>query len=122
VHLPEILPAVPFAKALEMRAERRLLLDEHSQAPPILQVLPPERTPTDRVAVLLGPEGGWAENERKQAIDAGWQRCSLGPTILRAETAGAASLAIIQAAWSASSDFSNNGGVDRPVAHWQDSE
>jgi 16S rRNA (uracil1498-N3)-methyltransferase len=99
VHLPQIEPAVRFAKALQMNACVRLLLDEVPDAPPILQRLPEQRNVADRCALLLGPEGGWTDEERVQAIEAGWLPCSLGTTILRAETAGIAGLAILQTAW-----------------------
>jgi 16S rRNA (uracil1498-N3)-methyltransferase len=99
VHLPRIEPAVRFAKALQVDATVRLLLDELPDAPPILQRLPEQRKLTDSIAVLLGPEGGWTEEERVQAREAGWVPCSLATTILRAETAGVAGLSIIQAAW-----------------------
>jgi 16S rRNA (uracil1498-N3)-methyltransferase len=98
-HLPFIQPAVRFAEALRGEANLRFLLDEISDPPPILRLLPPERTAADRVALLLGPEGGWTEQEREQAHDAGWLSCSLGKTILRSETAALAALAVIQAAW-----------------------
>ena len=99
VRLPLIEPVVRLARALATDASVRLLLDEDSAAPPILRVLPRERKPTDRIALLLGPEGGWTQGEREQAIAAGWVPCSLGSTILRAETAGVAALAILRAAW-----------------------
>jgi 16S rRNA (uracil1498-N3)-methyltransferase len=99
VHLPQIEPAVRFVKALQMNACVRLLLDEVPDAPPILQRLPEQRNVADRCALLLGPEGGWTDEERVQAIEAGWLPCSLGTTILRAETAGIAGLAILQTAW-----------------------
>ncbi|MFL6353422.1 MAG: RsmE family RNA methyltransferase [Bryobacteraceae bacterium] len=99
VHLPQIEPSVPFAKALQLDAIVKLLLDEASHAPPILERIPEQRSSDDRVALLLGPEGGWTDDERLQAIAAGWLPCSLGGTILRAETAGVAGLAVIQAAW-----------------------
>ncbi len=98
-HLPAIDPPVRLEKALEAAANLRLLLDENPDVPPILQLLPNERTATDRVALLLGPEGGWTEEERTQAQNAGWQPCSLAQTVLRAETAALAALAILQAAW-----------------------
>ncbi len=98
-HLPEIEPAVRFEKALQAPANVRLLLDENRDVPPILQVLPAERSAADRVALLLGPEGGWTDEERSQAADAGWIPCSLGKNILRAETAALAALAIVHAAW-----------------------
>jgi 16S rRNA (uracil1498-N3)-methyltransferase len=99
VQVPRIEPAVRFAKALHMDAKLRLLLDEIPEAPPIFQRLPEQRSLTDRIALLLGPEGGWTDEERAQANEAGWLPCSLGATILRAETAGVAGLAIVQAAW-----------------------
>jgi 16S rRNA (uracil1498-N3)-methyltransferase len=100
VHLPQIEPAVRFAEALQIEATLKLLLDETSDAPPILDRLSRKRNSTDRVALLLGPEGGWTDEERLQAVAAGWLPCSLGTTILRAETAGIAGLAVIQTAWS----------------------
>lgn len=100
-HLPEIAPAINFDAALQAGANIRLLLDENAQARPILQVLPAARNPEDRVALLLGPEGGWTEEERQRTLSAGWISCSLGRNILRAETAALSVLAIVQAAWNA---------------------
>jgi 16S rRNA (uracil1498-N3)-methyltransferase len=51
------------------------------------------------VALLAGPEGGWTTEEREQAAAAGWEPVSLGPQILRAETAAAAAIAIVMNAW-----------------------
>jgi 16S rRNA (uracil1498-N3)-methyltransferase len=101
--LPEIRPVLRFSKALETAAEFRLLLDEEPQRPPILSVLPYERNAKSTVALLLGPEGGWTDEERSQAQAAGWEPAGLGRTILRAETAAIAALAITLAAWAGSS-------------------
>ncbi len=96
VRLPEVAEASGYSGALETPAAIKLLLEEAS-APPLLRVLV-ERTAQDaQVALLLGPEGGWTDGEREQASAAGWTACSLGGTILRAETAGIAGLAIIRA-------------------------
>ena len=46
-------------------------------------------------ALLVGPEGGWTGHERERAIDAGWCPVSLGPQILRAETAAVVGAAIL---------------------------
>lgn len=103
-HLPEIAPVIGFDKALEYAADVRLLTDENAETPPILQTLPRQRRPEDRVALLLGPEGGWTDHERQAALTTAWRACSLGDTILRAETAALSALAIIQAAWDRASD------------------
>ncbi len=58
-----------------------------------------EYTPKGKVALLIGPEGGWTENEIKTAIEHGFQSVSLGPRILRAETAPIAVLSIVQCFW-----------------------
>jgi len=51
------------------------------------------------VALLVGPEGGWTDEERAQATQAGWTAVWLGPLILRTETAAIAALVIVAAAW-----------------------
>ena len=96
--VPEIAPAVRFAAALRETANFRYWMDE-SAAPPLVSLLPPQRAAADRVAILLGPEGGWTDEERGAAIEAGWLAASLGPLILRAETAAAAALAVVSNAW-----------------------
>jgi 16S rRNA (uracil1498-N3)-methyltransferase len=96
--LPVITETVEFAEAVDFDVNVKLMLDEESHAP-IVRCLPPERSVKDRVALLLGPEGGWTEEERKKAQAAGWVSCSLGTTVLRAETAAAAGLAVVRASW-----------------------
>ncbi len=49
-------------------------------------------------ALLIGPEGGWEPEERAAAVAAGWTKVSLGTHVLRAETAGIAALAVLNAA------------------------
>jgi 16S rRNA (uracil1498-N3)-methyltransferase len=43
----------------------------------------------------LGPEGGWAPAEEALFDASGWRAVSLGPRILRAETAAVAALAVV---------------------------
>ena len=52
----------------------------------------------NRVALMIGPEGGFAEDEVLQARQAGFIAVRLGPRVLRTETAGLAALAALQAA------------------------
>ncbi len=48
------------------------------------------------ILVLIGPEGGWTDQERATAIDAGALMWRLGPNVLRVETAAAAAVAILR--------------------------
>ena len=98
-HLPVIETDVRSVKSLQLDANVKLLLDETTGAPPLLSRLPQERRQSDQVALLVGPEGGWTDEERATAVENGWISCSLGNTILRAETAATAAVAILQAAW-----------------------
>ena len=101
--LPVIEPAVSLNDALRNEAEYRYMLEE-ADAPPLLSVVPSGRLHAeDRVALLVGPEGGWTERERVEIAEASWTSVSLGPEILRAETAAIAGLSIINAAWNARS-------------------
>ena len=96
VTAPEILPAVRFDKCLAEAAAHRYFLDE-AGAPPLLREIPAERG--DSVALLIGPEGGWTDGERASALAAAWQPVSLGPLVLRAETAASAAVALVLNAW-----------------------
>ncbi len=51
------------------------------------------------VRVLIGPEGGWTEDERADAARAGARVCSLGPHVMRIETAAATAAAIVIHEW-----------------------
>jgi 16S rRNA (uracil1498-N3)-methyltransferase len=49
------------------------------------------------IELLIGPEGGLDVSERKSAASAGFHGCSIGPRVLRTETAALAALAVLQA-------------------------
>lgn len=51
------------------------------------------------VALLVGPEGGWSDNELKCARITAYRDVHLGPRVLRAETAGLAAISILQSCW-----------------------
>jgi 16S rRNA (uracil1498-N3)-methyltransferase len=65
---------------------RKPLNDILAEAPPAVH----------SAALLLGPEGGWEETEVAAAERAGFAVASLGPRILRAETAALAACALVQ--------------------------
>jgi len=51
---------------------------------------------SEKTVLCVGPEGGWDSLEIEQAVAAGYEAFSLGPWILRAETAAIAAVAILQ--------------------------
>lgn len=88
-----------FDEAVAFEAGLRLVLEEETGAMPIVSALPQDRGPGASVALLIGPEGGWTDRERSMFTSKGWAPVSLGPTILRAETAALAGVAVTVAAW-----------------------
>jgi 16S rRNA (uracil1498-N3)-methyltransferase len=99
VHLPEIAAPITLTQAMARTGGYRYALDEHPGAVSLLKALPAVRTAQDTAAILTGPEGGWTEEERASFTTAGWAPVSMGPLILRAETAVIAALAVISQAW-----------------------
>src|ERR1700733_14755087 len=100
-HLPEVRDPVGFEDVIAESAQYRYALDEEPGGVAIASAIPAQRRAEDSVALLIGPEGGWTEEERALFVAAGWIRVSLGPLILRAETAALAGLAVLAAAWAA---------------------
>jgi 16S rRNA (uracil1498-N3)-methyltransferase len=82
-------------------APLKLLLSERAGAKPLREVLEPfafARTSDDtaRVAIAIGPEGGWADTEFASSASCGFVEAALGSNILRTETAVCAALAAVQ--------------------------
>ncbi len=57
--------------------------------------------PPQAVSLMIGPEGGYTEQEEDAAIERGALALSMGPRILRTETAGIAAVAALNALWGA---------------------
>lgn len=58
----------------------------------------PSRLPPEPVALMVGPEGGWSETERRTARENGWHAVALPAGKLRAETAAVAAIVLTRAA------------------------
>ncbi len=84
---PQIAPIQSLAELLVAPPAAELsLIPEASGAAPLLAQALPEAKPTSAV-VLVGPEGGFSAAELSGAEEAGFVAVSLGPRVLRAETA-----------------------------------
>lgn len=96
LRLPEISPPVQLGHALAAwPPERRLIFcDESAEVKSPLAAL--RTLPPGPVAVLIGPEGGFAADERERLLASSFAlRLSLGPRIMRADTAAVAALALV---------------------------
>lgn len=102
--LPEIVEPAPLASVLQRLEPERLLVfcDERAEVQDPLQALAPFRVRAAAplpLAILVGPEGGFAPAEREAVLARRHVvRIALGPRILRADTAAVAALALVQAA------------------------
>jgi 16S rRNA (uracil1498-N3)-methyltransferase len=92
VRLPVLRPVAKPEPAFALLADRLgIFLSERAEAPELRVVL--KDRPASQVVLAIGPEGGWTDEERNAALKAGFHEASLGPLILRAETAVIAALA-----------------------------
>ena len=99
--LAAVAEPIALDRFLEKRATNRLLVfcDEAAEIGNPIEALRQGSTANDGIDILIGPEGGFAEEERALLLrQPRTLRLSLGPRILRADTAGVAALALVQAA------------------------
>jgi len=89
---PEIRDPLPLGKIVGLAADvPRIVLSETEESNSLKKVLAGCREP---VVLAFGPEGGWTSGEIELFLQAGWKSASLGHTILRAETAAIAAVAV----------------------------
>ena len=98
--LPHITAPLSFAQLLGAASgsETRLLFSEHEQALSLRAFADTHRT-LSSLWIVIGPEGGFTPQEVDQAQAAGFTPVSLGPSILRAETASIAAVSLCQYVW-----------------------
>ncbi|MEO6909468.1 MAG: RsmE family RNA methyltransferase [Edaphobacter sp.] len=95
--IPEINDPIPLKLALDReQSPTRILLSETEQATTLSAALTAPDRPTgyESVALSIGPEGGWTPEEMSLFTEHCWAPVTLGPRILRAETAAIAAIAI----------------------------
>ena len=99
--LAEVVEPIALDRFLERRESSRLLVfcDEAADIENPIEALRQGLSAAAGIDVVIGPEGGFAEEERALLLrQPRTLRLSLGPRILRADTAGVAALALVQAA------------------------
>jgi 16S rRNA (uracil1498-N3)-methyltransferase len=100
LNLPEVAEPIAFERMIAAREPSRVLVfcDEAADVRDPVAALAAARKDAEPVplAVLIGPEGGFAEHERAALTELpNVVRLSLGPRILRADTAAVAALALV---------------------------
>jgi 16S rRNA (uracil1498-N3)-methyltransferase len=98
--IPDIADPIPLKQALEQeQSPTRILLSETEQATTLTAALLSARSSNQETdtALAIGPEGGWTPEEMTLFTNHQWQPVTLGPRILRAETAAIAAIAIASA-------------------------
>ncbi len=92
--IPELLPPLRWAEALAgLEADVALIPWEGAREPGLRQALAGKRPSS--IALFIGPEGGFAREEVAAAVTRNIQPVTLGPRILRAETAAIVAAALI---------------------------
>lgn len=99
--IPDIDAPISFTEFLDswssLQPDRRIVFcDEANPGKDAVATL--KRMPGNRFAVLIGPEGGFSSEERKQLLSNDFvTSVGLGPRIMRADTAAVAAIALVQA-------------------------
>ncbi len=92
---PKVENPIQLAEALRIDGSLRVVLAENERGVTLNERL--QSRDIDSLALAIGAEGGWTEEELRSFADSGWTAASLGNTILRAETAAIAAMAIATA-------------------------
>lgn len=102
ISVPKLAPTTSLADLMarwpETYGTRRLVFcDERAEGDPLTQLAELTAEKPERLGLLIGPEGGFSPEERDHLLAMpATHRISLGPRILRADTAAVAGLAILQ--------------------------
>ena len=91
---PEIADPLAFKQAMAQERGSRIVLSEAEHGASFKEALARCAPP---LALAFGPEGGWSETEQEFFTAERWKPASLGHTILRAETAAIAAVAVVMA-------------------------
>ena len=97
--LPQLFPPVPFADLLKEGHETLKVIPYEEESSRTLKELKIRRPLADPILALVGPEGGFHQEEVRQAEGNGFIPISLGPRTLRSETAALTLICLIQFLW-----------------------
>lgn len=91
--IPQVAAVTGFAEAVRMQGGKaRKIVFYEGGGEPLKSALEPQ---CEELALFIGPEGGWEKEEIQKLEEAGCKKATLGPRILRTETAPIAALSAI---------------------------
>lgn len=94
--VPIVYPPIELTEWVSNCNEMLKLTLHHHSAKPIRHF---EKPSNNRIALLIGPEGGLSEKEVQLSEKSGFNAISLGPRVLRTETAPIVALSVINTLW-----------------------
>ena len=92
-HVPVIHPVTTFQQCMKLTTDLQLIAYESEHKNSIKNIL--SESNVKRIALLIGPEGGYTEYEVALASKSTWKAVTLGPRILRMETAAIVACALV---------------------------
>jgi len=92
--VPVVAAPIKLREAVHSPAALRIVLSESEIRTPLRTALADHESKGEK-SLAIGPEGGWTEDELDLFQQEGWIPASLGPAVLRAETAAIAAIAIV---------------------------
>lgn len=94
--VPKVMPIISYQEALkQMPSETTKLLMSLNRARKLGEIKPL----SEELVFMVGPEGGWTEQEEKEAFETGFLSVTLGKRVLRTETAALAAISAMQTLW-----------------------
>jgi 16S rRNA (uracil1498-N3)-methyltransferase len=94
--VPQLDSVTDWDKGLQLFSEFDLVLLPYEKEAPTLKTVLESKDSARRILILIGPEGGWSEEEVRQAEEKGASSVHLPTPILRTETAGVSIVSMLQ--------------------------
>ena len=96
--IPEVRNIVDLRELCKIEADLKIILSVNEKTKSVKSILQDNKS-CDTIIIVVGPEGGFTSYEEEKLVENGFISASLGPRVLRTETAGLAFLACINYEW-----------------------
>lgn len=97
-YIPKVCNIVDLKELISLKADLKIILSVNEQTKSVKKILQDNRD-CDTMIIVVGPEGGFSLQEEKTLLENGFISASLGPRVLRTETASIAFLSMVNYEW-----------------------